>query len=74
MKLGLVIRKIEVDTKKIDGSSLETYRIVIASFLIQNKLEMVWFFGETFLIAYTSMKVILEMSFLIFSDANIRFT
>ena len=36
-KLGLKIRKTNDKAQKIDGSTLETFMIVIADFLIENK-------------------------------------
>ena len=72
-KLGFVIRKTDVGAQKIDGSSLVTYEMVLAGFSVQNKLEKVWFFKETFLLADTSIKMVLEMPFLTFSDVNLQF-
>ncbi len=47
--------------------------MVIAEFSIKDKLGKVGSFEETFLLANTSMKVVLEMLFHIFSNTNIRF-
>ncbi len=47
--------------------------MAIAGFSIQDKLGKVRFFEETFLLADTSMEVVLGMPFLILSDAAIRF-
>ena len=43
-KLGLWIRKTDVGAQKIDGSCLNTFRMVIAGFQIQNKLGKARFF------------------------------
>lgn len=48
--------------------------MVIAGFSVQNRLEKVEFFEKTFLLADISIKVVLEMLFLTFSDINIWFT
>ena len=72
-KLGVATRKTDVDAQKIDGSALVTYEMVIAGFLLQDKLEKVRFFEETFWLADTSMEVVLGMPFLILSDVDIRF-
>ena len=72
-KLGLVIQKLDIGVQKIDGSALIIYGMVIAGFSFQNKLGRVWFFGETFLLADTSMELVLGMLFFCLSDANIRF-
>ena len=72
-KLDLTIQKTDVGAQKINGSILVTYGIVIAGFSMQNRLGKVQFFKETFLLADTSMKVVLRVSFFTFSDAIIRF-
>ena len=43
-KLGLQVRKTDVGTQKIDGSTLETYGMVIADFQVQDKFEKARFF------------------------------
>ena len=72
-KLGLRMRKTNVGTQKIDGSSLDTFGMVITSFQVQDKLRRARFFQETFLVADTRMDVVLGMPFLILSNANIQF-
>lgn len=72
-KLGLVIQKTNVGAQKIDGSALKTYGMVIVGFSVQNRLEKVLFFEEVFLLANTSIKVVLRIPFLIFLDADIWF-
>ena len=71
--LGLKVRMTNVGVQKIDRSSLATYGIVIAAFQVVNKLGRSRFFQETFLLADISMKVILGMPFLTFSNADIQF-
>lgn len=44
-----------------------------ASFWLQDSLEKVRFFEKTFLLANTSMKVVIEKLFLALSNANIEF-
>ena len=41
IKLGLHTRKIDVGAQKIDGSHLDTFRIVIADCSVKNKLGRV---------------------------------
>ena len=72
-KLGLQIRTTNVGAQKIDGSTLETFGMAIASFQVEDKLGRARFFQETFLVAYTSMEVILGMLFLTLSNVDIRF-
>lgn len=73
-KLGLWVHKTDIDTQKIDGTTLVTYEIVIANFSIQDKHGKDRFFEKTFLVANISMEVILSMAFLFLFDINIRFT
>ena len=47
--------------------------MVIAGFSIQDKTGKIRFFEETFLLADTSMEVVLGMLFLALSNANIQF-
>lgn len=70
-KLSLVVQKTDVDAQKIDGLLLVTYGMILADFLVQKKLGKIWFFKETFLLVDISIKVVLEMFFLTFSDANV---
>ena len=72
-KLGLRIQKIDIGAEKIDGSSLDMFRIVIASFLILDKQNRIWFFQKTFLLTNTTIEVVPRILFLTFSNANIQF-
>ena len=47
--------------------------MVLASFQMEDKLERIWFFQETFLLADINMEVVLGMPFLTFSNADIQF-
>lgn len=69
-KLGLEPRPTNVSAQKIDDSVVETYGMAWASFLLQDSLRRIRFFDKTFLLADTSMKVVLGMSFLVLSNAN----
>ena len=62
-RLGLITRATNVGAQKIDGSPLETYSMALAGFLLQDSLERVRFFEETFLLADTSVEVVLGMPF-----------
>ena len=72
-KLGLSIRPTGIGAQKIDGSALRTYGMAIAGFSIQDKSGRARFFEETFLLADTSMEVVLEMSFLAINNADTQF-
>lgn len=45
--------------------------MAIAGFLLQDQLGKIQFFEETFMLADTSIKMILGMFFLFFSNADI---
>ncbi len=72
-KLGLTTRKTSVGAQKIDDSPLKTYGMASARFSIQDSRGRVRFFEETFLLADTSMEVVLGMLFLSLSNANVEF-
>ncbi len=72
-KLGLTAWKTSVGAQKIDSSPLETYGMVSASFSLQDSLERVRFFEKTFLLADTSMEMVLEMLFLALNNADFQF-
>ena len=54
-------------------SFLTTYEIVFASFQEVDKLDRLHFFQKTFLLADTSIKIVLKLSFLTLSNATIQF-
>ena len=72
-KLKLRVRQTDVGVQKINRSHLDTFGMVIAGFSLQDKVEKVWFFQKTFLVADTKMEVVLGMPFLTFNNADIRF-
>lgn len=47
--------------------------MVVTNFLLQDKYNKERIFEETFLIANTSIEIVLDISFLSLSDANIKF-
>ena len=70
-KLGLRVRQTDVGAQKIDGSTLETFGMVLASLQVEDKQGRARYFQETFLFANTSVEVILGMLFLTLSNADI---
>ena len=70
-QLGLRTQRTDVRAQKIDGLLLATYKIVIAAFQVKDKLGRAQFFQETFLLADTSMEVLLGMPFRTFSNTDI---
>ena len=67
------IQKINVKAQKIDGSTFETFKIVIADFQVENKVARPRFFQKTFLVANTKFEVILGMLFLKLSNTDMSF-
>ena len=72
-RLGLKIWKTNFGAQKIDGSTLETFRMVITNFQIEDRGGRLRFFQKTFLVANTKFEVVLGMAFLKISNANIVF-
>ena len=72
-KLGLRVRKTDVGAQKINGSTLETYGMVIAGFQVQDKFGKAKFFQNTFLMTDTSVEVVLGMPFLALSKVEVDF-
>ena len=72
-KLGLRTQKTDGGAQKINESSLDTFEMVIAGFQIIDKLGRARFFQETFLLADTTIEVVLGMPFLTLSNADIQF-
>lgn len=60
-KLSLKIRKINVGAQKIDGSALEIFKMVIANFLVKNKVCRPRSFQKNFLVADTKFEIILKI-------------
>lgn len=71
--LGLSIHNTDVGTQKINGSALKIYEMATAWFFVHNKLERIWFFEEMFLLVNTSMKIVVRMLFLFFSNIDFNF-
>ena len=73
-KLGLRTQKTDVEAQKIDGSSLDMFGMVIAGFQVIDKHGRARFLQETFLLANTTLEVVLEMPFHTPCNADIQFT
>ncbi len=72
-ELGLTTQKTSVGAQKINGSSLETYGMVTAGFSLQDSQGRVRFFEEIFLLANTSIEMVLGMPFLAIINADFQF-
>ena len=72
-RLGLVVQTTNVGAQKINGTTLETYGMVVAAFSVTDQANRVRFFKETFLVVNVSPDVVLRMPFLTLSGANVNF-
>ncbi len=72
-ELGLTNWKTSVGAQKIDSSPLETHGMTSARFSLQDSLGRVRFFEKIFLLADTSIEVVLGMPFLALSNADFQF-
>lgn len=72
-KLGFTISKTSIGTQKIVGLALETDHPTLIRFSLQNSFGKIRFFKEMFLLANTNIEMILGMSFLSLSNADIKF-
>ena len=70
-KLGLKIYHTDVEAQKIYGSTLKMFKIVLASFSIEDKISRAWFFQKNFLLANISAEIVLDMLFLTLSNTNV---
>ena len=73
-QLGLPIRPTDVGAQEIDGTTLDTYGIVVAAFSVEDKANRVRFSKETFLVANISPELVLGMPFLTLSGVDIDFS
>ena len=73
-KIGFYIQKTNVGAQKIDGSTLETFGMVIADFQIEDKVGRPRFFQETFLVANIKLEMVLGMPFLKISNTDVSFS
>ncbi len=72
-QLGLKIRKTNIGAQKIDGTTLETYEIVVSIFSVSDKDGRERFFEESFLLADIKLDMVLGMPFLTTSNADVDF-
>ena len=72
-KLGLPIRLTDIGVQNIYCTMLDTFGIVVATFLMTDKANRIRFFEETFLVANISPKVVFGISFFTLSGADIDF-
>ena len=62
-----------VGAQKIDGTTLETYGMMVAVFLVIDQADRIRFFEETFLVVNVSPYMILGMLFFTLNDVDVDF-
>ena len=72
-RLGLRVYRTDIRAQKIESSTLEIFGMVLASFQMEDKLGSIWFVQETFLLADISTRLVLGISFLTLSNADVQF-
>lgn len=73
-KLSFAMRLTNISIQKINNSLLKIYGMVIIRFFIQDKFgRKNQFFDNLFLLANTSLKIVLEMLIFFFNNINIKF-
>ena len=72
-ELGLFIRPTDIGAQKIDNITLGTYGMIVAVFSVTDKANWVRFFEKIFLLANINPEVVLGMSFLTLSGADVNF-
>ena len=69
-KIGFKIQKTNIGAQKFNGSTLETFEIMIANFWVGDGVGKLKFFWKTFLVTDIKFEVILKMLFLKISNVN----
>lgn len=72
-KLSFKIRKTKFGAQEINGSTLETFGMVIANFQVKDKVSKSGFFQKTFLVANIKFEIILRILILKISNSNVLF-
>ena len=72
-QLDLSIRPTDVGAQKIDGTTRDTHRMVVAAFSVVDKAKRVKFFEETFLVVNVRLEEVFGMPLLTLSNADIDF-
>ncbi len=72
-QLGLKICMTNVEAQKIDGITLESYKMVVSTFSMSNKDDRERFFEENFLLVNVKPDIVLGMPFLTLSNAGVNF-
>ena len=62
-----------INTQKIDGTTFETYKKIIAIILVIDQASKVKFFEKTFLVANVSPNVVFKIPFFILTGVDVNF-
>lgn len=62
-----------MDVQKIDGSSLETYKMIIALFFVDDKDIKIRFFEKIFLLADITINDVFVMLFFTLNNIEVKF-
>ena len=73
-QLCLPIKPTDVGAQKIDGTTLDTHGMIVAAFSVVDKTNRIRFFEKTFLVFNISPEIVLGMSFLTLSSADVDFS
>ena len=68
------MRSTNAGAQKIDGTTFETYKMVVAAFSMTDQANKVKFFEKTFLVVNVSPDLILGIFFLTLNSANVDFS
>lgn len=72
-KLNFQVYYIEINIQKSDNSKLDIFNIIIVSSLVKDKNKISQFFKKSFLLTNFNINIILEISFLTFSNIEVNF-
>lgn len=73
-KQDLITRKTSIRVQKIDNLPLKTHSMASARFLLQDSVERVRFFEETYVLVNISMEIVLKIHFLALNNASFQFS
>ena len=62
-----------VKAQKIDGTTFQTYKVIVAAFSVIDQVNRIKFFEETFLVANVNPDGVFGMLFFILSGADVDF-
>lgn len=73
-KLGFQVCQTNVKAQKINGFILKTFEIVTTNFQIEDKLKIVRFYRNIFLLVNISVEVVIKIYLLNLSNTNMLFS